>query len=169
MGRYFFAIWPEAGAAKELARVGEALAGLAGGKPMPVEKIHLTLVFLGSLTEEEVGSAVAAAGRVKGRAIRMSMDTVGSFRRAKVGWVGPSEPVDTLVTLQSMLAGQLVELGFRLEERAFSPHATLVRKIARPVPKAPMAAVEWRSNAFTLAKSTGDGRYEIRESWGLGG
>jgi hypothetical protein len=31
-----------------------------------------------------------------------------------------------------------------------------------------MAAVEWRSRALTLVESTGDGRYEVRESWKLG-
>jgi 2'-5' RNA ligase len=167
MGRYFFAIWPEAGVAKELARVGDALAGLVGGRPMPVEKIHLTLAFLGSLTEEEVGSAVAAASRIKGPGIRMTIDSVGSFRRAKVGWAAPSQPVDALAKLQATLAGGLADRGFELEERAFNAHVTLVRKIGKPVPAAPMAAIEWRSNAFTLVESTGDGRYEVRESWEL--
>jgi hypothetical protein len=43
----------------------------------------------------------------------------------------------------------------------------LVRKIARAIPKAPMPAVEWRSRALTLVESTGDGRYEVMESWGF--
>ena len=167
MGRYFFAIWPGAAAAKALARVGEALAGLAGGRPMPVEKIHLTLAFLGSLKDEEVGSAVAAAGRVKGDEIRMDVDSVGSFRRAKVGWAAPSEANDALTRLQATLANVLRDRRFRLEDRPFSPHVTLVRKIERPVPAAPMAVIEWRSKAFTLVESTGDGRYEVRESWVL--
>ena len=169
MGRYFFALWPEAGAAKELARVGEALAGLVGGKPMPVEKIHLTLAFLGSLDEEMAGSAVSIAGKVRGRAIEMAMDTVGSFRRAKVGWVAPSQPHAELAALQSALEANLRDSGFRLEERAFNPHVTLVRKIEKPVPRAPTAPIRWRSRALTLVESTGDGRYEVRESWELGG
>jgi len=169
MGRYFFAIWPEAAAARELARVGEALAGLAGGKPMPAAKIHLTLAFVGSLDEERVGSAAAAASRIKGPPIRLSIDSVGSFRGAKVGWAAPSASSPALVALQADLAGALSDRGFELEARGFNPHATLVRKIAKPIPQAPTAAVEWRSNAFTLVESTGDGRYEVRESWDLRG
>jgi 2'-5' RNA ligase len=168
MGRYFFAVWPGASAAGDLARVGEALAGLVGGKPMPAEKIHMTLAFLGSLGEAEAASAAAAAARVKAEALRMSIDLVGSFRRAKVGWAAPSQPDARLLALQSDLAARLQDRDFELEERAFNPHATLVRKIGRPVPRAPLAAIEWRSNAFTLVESTGDGRYEIRESWALG-
>jgi 2'-5' RNA ligase len=167
MSRYFFALWPEAGAAKELARLGDALARLVGGKPMPVEKIHLTLAFLGSLGEDELGAAAAIARRLRGSPIAMSIDTVGCFRRAKVGWAAPSVVPGELIGLQSSLEGALRDAGFRLEERPFNPHVTLVRKIATPVPRAPTAAIEWRSGTFTLVESTGDGRYEVRESWGL--
>ena len=167
MARLFFAVWPESAAALELARVGESLAGLAGGKPVPAEKIHMTLAFLGSLDEDAAGSAVAAAAGVKGAPVSMTLDTVGSFRRARVAWAAPSRPAEGLATLQEALAGRLRGRGFQLEDRAFTPHATLVRKIDRSVPRAPMPAVRWRSRALTLVESTGDGRYEVRESWGF--
>ena len=162
MARLFFAIWPEPPAARELAQIGRSLADLAGGKPVPAEKIHMTLAFLGSVAEDETGNAVAAAATVSGDAIRMQVDTVGSFRRARVGWVAPSQPNPALAALQADLARQL---AIR-EEREFNPHATVVRKLARPVARAPAATIEWRSNAFTLVQSTG-GRYEVLESWGL--
>ena len=167
MARLFFAVWPDAPAARELARVALSLAELAGGKPMPAEKIHMTLAFLGSLDEEETGSAVAAAARVKGAPIAMTIDSVGSFRRAKVGWAAPSQPNAELAALQEALAVALRSRGFELDDRAFTPHATLVRKIAGAIPGAPMPAVEWRSRALTLVQSTGDGRYEVMESWGF--
>jgi 2'-5' RNA ligase len=167
VARLFFAVWPDAPAARALARVGQSLAGLAGGKPVPAEKIHMTLAFLGSLDEEEAGNAVAAAARVKGTPISMTIDSVGSFRRARVGWAAPSQPCAELAALQGALADGLRSRGFALEDRAFTPHATLVRKIGKPVPRAPMAAVIWRSRALTLVESTGDGRYEVVESWGF--
>jgi 2'-5' RNA ligase len=96
----------------------------------------------------------------------MAIDSVGSFRRARVGWAAPSQAVPALAALQAELAKSLSERGFLLEEREFNPHATLVRKISRPVPRAATAAIEWRSSALTLVESTG-GRYEVLESWGL--
>jgi RNA 2',3'-cyclic 3'-phosphodiesterase len=167
MARLFFAIWPGAAAAHKLAAVGESLAALAGGKPTPVEKIHLTLAFLGSLDAGETGSAALAASQVQAGPIRMTIDTVGSFRRARVGWAAPSRPVPELAALQSALAGVLVGTGFSLEDRAFTPHVTLVRKVEKPIPRAPMPAIPWRSSAFTLVQSTGDGRYEIVKEWEL--
>jgi len=168
VGRFFFALWPEPAAARELARVGQALAGLVQGKPVPAEKVHLTLAFLGSLDEERAGVAVVAASRVKGTGIKIAIDSVGSFRRARVGWAAPSVPGAALPALQSVLERELRARGFDLEDRAFNPHVTLVRKIGKAVPPAPIARIEWRSRAFTLVESTGDGRYEVRESWELG-
>jgi 2'-5' RNA ligase len=166
VARLFFAVWPEAAAARELARVAESLAGLAGGKPMPAEKIHMTLAFLGSIGEEEAGSAVLAAARLRAGKIAMAVEEVGSFRRARVGWAAPSRPVPALIDLQSRLDGSLRDRGFALDARPYAPHATLVRKIARPIPRAPIEAIEWRSESFTLVVSTG-GRYEVLERWGL--
>jgi 2'-5' RNA ligase len=167
MGRLFFAVWPAPAAARELARIGESLASLAGGRPMPAEKIHMTLAFLGSLDADRAAAAVLAAAAAKGRRIRMAVDSVGSFRKSRVGWAAPSQPDMDLAELQGSLAGSLRLRGFALEERAFTPHVTLVRKIDKPVPRAPVEPVEWRSNGFTLVESTGDGRYEVLESWAL--
>jgi 2'-5' RNA ligase len=166
MARLFFAIWPAPRAARELAAVAESLADLVGGKPMPAEKIHMTLAFLGSHDEAGTGRAVAAASRVDAADIRMAMDCVGSFRRARVGWAASSETNASLVDLQGRLARELRAAGFTLEDRAFAPHATLVRKIEKAVPRAPITAIEWRSRTVTLVESSG-GRYEVVESWGL--
>ena len=61
--RLFFAAWPDAVAAAELARVAEALAGLAQGKPVPPEKIHLTLAFLGEIDAGAQRSAAEVASK----------------------------------------------------------------------------------------------------------
>ncbi len=169
MARLFFAIWPGAAAAKELARVGESLAQLAGGKPVPADRIHMTLAFLGSLDDGKAGGALDSASTVEAAGIHMAIDAVGSFRRARVAWAGPSRPDAELAKLQARLAESLRLHGFVLEDRAFTPHATLVRKIAKPIPPTPMAPIEWQSRALTLVESTGAGRYEVLESWGLGG
>ena len=169
MARLFFAVWPGERCARELAAVGEALASLCGGRPVPAEKIHITLAFLGSIDETRRAPAGAAASSVAGSPIDMMVDAVGSFRKARVGWAAPSLEPGALVRLQADLAARLLAGGFVLEERAFNPHATLVRKLEKPVPPAPVEAMRWRSDAFTLARSEGDGRYSIVESWKLGG
>ena len=167
MARLFFAVWPGERAARELALLGESLASLCGGKPVPAENIHVTLAFLGSIDDARRAQAAAAAGSVGGSPIAMALDSVGSFRKARVGWAAPSKPCRALGILQAALAAQLGAAGFRLEDRPFNAHATLVRKIEKPVPATPVEPIAWRSDALTLVRSEGDGRYSTVESWKL--
>src|SRR5258708_14772256 len=146
MARLFFAVWPAPAAASALARVGESLAGLAGGRPVPADKIHMTLAFLGSLDEEETGAAVLAASAVKGREIRMAIDSAGSFRASRVGWAAPSQPDAALAELQATLAVRLRTRGFTVEDLPIAPPRTPVRKIGKAVSRAPTEPGEWLSN-----------------------
>jgi len=168
MARLFFAIWPGEEAARSLADASLALAGLAGGKPVPRGKIHLTLVFLGSISPDETREAARIGAAVRSPRFGLALDHVGSFRRARVAWAGPSEVPAPLASLQSGLEGALRGAGLRLDERPFAPHVTLARKIERDVPRAPLAQVEWRVDELTLARSeTGTGRYTVLETWPL--
>ena len=167
--RLFLALWPEERASAALAEVGASLAALARGKPVPAEKIHLTLAFLGEVPEERVDAVREAAVEARAAPFELVLDGVGSFRKARVAWAGSSELPGELVRLQAELERGLRARGFALDERAFAAHVTLARRIAIPVPPAPMAEVRWRADQYVLARSeTGTGRYSILERWPLG-
>jgi len=86
-----------------------------------------------------------------------------------VAWAGPSIPPPELVALQEKLAARLGASGFALEEREFTPHLTLARRVERKVAVASVAPIAWEADAFTLVRSeTGSGRYTIVERWPLG-
>jgi RNA 2',3'-cyclic 3'-phosphodiesterase len=166
--RLFFALWPEAEAAAALATLALALADVSGGKPVPREKIHLTLAFLGEVEDGALAAAVAAGASVRTKPFRLRLDEVGSFHRAGVGWIGCRNTPPRLMALQSELSLALAAGGFAPDERPFSPHVTLARRIARPVPTTPAAAIAWRVDEMTLVRSeTGTGRYVVMERWGL--
>ena len=168
MARLFFALWPDATAAARLAVLAGDVGLVTGGKPMPLEKIHLTLAFLGEVPEARLAEARAAAAGREPVAIRL--DCVGSFRRARVAWAGSLEPNEPLAALQSALAGRLRERGFALEDRPFAPHLTLARKTVRPLPRAAIPAIEWTARELVLASSDlGSGRYSALAAWPLGG
>ena len=168
MARLFFALWPAPEAARELEAISKTLAEASGGKPVPAEKIHLTLAFLGEVAPERARSATEAATAVRGKVFEMKLDGVGSFRGARVAWAGTERTPPALESLQEQLAVELGARMFVLEERPFVPHVTLVRKIARNVPRAAIPAIAWRAEAFTLVRSeTGAGRYLVVESWRL--
>lgn len=168
MARLFFALWPDEAARRNLEALSRDVALAAAGKPVPAEKIHLTLAFLGEVDADAQGEALRAAEDAQGKAFTLALDRVGSFRRARVAWAGTSEAPLPLLDLQAALAANLAGRGFEVEEREFAAHLTLVRKIARPLPVAAIPPIEMRANALALVHSeAGTGRYTTVESWPL--
>jgi RNA 2',3'-cyclic 3'-phosphodiesterase len=169
VARLFFALWPRPEAARALAALAEDLVRVCGGKPVPIEKMHITLAFLGEVRAEARPAAVSVASGLRGKAFDSALDRVGSFRGAGVAWAGMSEPPARLVTLQRKLTGALREAAFELEDREFTPHVTVARRIARPIPRASIPPIAWTAREMTLVRSeTGTGRYVIEGSWELG-
>jgi 2'-5' RNA ligase len=142
------------------------MAEACGGKPAARNKIHLTLVFLGSIETAAVERARAAAATVRAAAFDLTLDRAGSFRRAQVGWAGCNVTAQPLLELARTLGDALEREGFKPEERAFAPHVTLARRIRRPVEGAAIAPVSWRAQSFALVHSN-EGRYETIASWDL--
>ena len=166
MARLFFAVWPDPGAAARLAALAGEFAIVCGGKPVPEGKVHLTLAFLGETAPERAAAAVDAARRVRFAPFPLVLDSVGSFRAARVAWAGSLAPQPALEALQADLAARLAAAGFALEERPFSAHATLARRAMRAVPRARIEPVAWTVDAFSLVRSeTGTGRYPTLETF----
>lgn len=169
MARLFFAVWPDAGAAARLAALAGDVAIVSGGKPLPAQKIHLTLAFLGETAPERAAAAIAVARGVRFAPFGLALDSVGSFRAARVAWAGSLAPQPGLESLHADLAARLRAAGFVLEERPFAAHATLARRAMRAVPRARIEPVAWTVDAFTLVRSeTGTGRYEVVETFAPG-
>ena len=168
--RFFLALWPGDRVRESLASVSSVLAGLAQGRPVPEEKIHLTLAFLGEVAADRLDAVREAAHAAPGPRFEIILDEVGSFRDARVAWAGSSRVSPALLQWQARLDRALRDRGFVLEDRPFAAHVTLARRITTPVKRAPMPAIRWRPRALTLVQSMpGTGRYEVRESWDLAG
>jgi RNA 2',3'-cyclic 3'-phosphodiesterase len=168
MARLFFALRPPQPAAAALESLARSLAEEVGGKPVPQEKIHMTLAFLGDVDPARIADASREAERVPRTGFRVVLDRLGAFRSARVAWAGCRETGPELAALQRTLDARLREAGFELEDRAFTPHLTLVRKIAAPVRGKAMAPIEWPAEALLLMRSeAGTGQYATLASWPL--
>jgi 2'-5' RNA ligase len=115
-----------------------------------VDRIHLTLHFLGHLPRSDVEQLPSALAPVVARhqRFRLAAQGVGAFPgigRPRVVWAGVAgADLPRLITLQAELGGALRKSGIAPEDR-FHPHLTLAR-VVRP-PKAPERTVlrEWSS------------------------
>lgn len=94
---------------------------------------HITLRFLGEVTEAELDRVQAAVRQaVVGWQERMNLSVrgLGAFpnvRRARILWAGVEGDAAALKRLHARVEAQLVGHGFASEERPFRPHITLAR------------------------------------------
>jgi 2'-5' RNA ligase len=105
--------------------------------------IHLTLAFLGELTDEQLAAAIGASEEAAQKATPFEyrlkgLGIFGSPQQPRVIWMGiedlPSGQIQgsPLQQLHRVLTKELELPGFEVEKRPFSPHLTLAR-IKRPL------------------------------------
>ena len=136
--RTFVAVFPPL-------EVREALIGAARELPVTGEvrwvrpaKVHLTLKFLGEVSEDDLVRAAEALEPVRLRhgPFEAELSGFGAFpsaRRARILWAGIGEGSDRLRALARDVEASLEPLGFEREDRAYVPHLTLGRARGRPV------------------------------------
>ncbi len=100
------------------------------------ENIHLTLKFLGDLSEERVEQLASGVSEaVQGfPPFEISLASLGAFpgtRSPRVVWIGVVEGEETVAELQKRIEERLSGLGFPKEGRKFSPHITIGRVKSR--------------------------------------
>ena len=147
--RIFFAIWPPAGAARELAHWAREAQRLTGGTLTAEEKIHLTLAFLGEADQDR---AIRAARTVEGKSHDLPIEEARYWRDNRIVWAGPRETPAPLAELFKRLELALFKEDFILERRPFTAHVTLVRK-ARAARLPPLPALDWPVREFLLVRS----------------
>lgn len=156
--RLFFALWPNDAEAVETADVAKDwLAGLEVRR-VPQERLHMTLLFLGSVEQRLTGGLIAAAQNeaVKSNELEsfdLKFDKVGCWRRPQVAWLAPSSPPLALMRLAEGLRSAILDTGLALESGVFRPHITLARKVNKAPESAPIAPLHWHINGFGLYQS----------------
>ena len=168
--RLFFALWPDSATSAALHARARTLQAECGGRAMRRDTIHLTLAFLGDTPAREVERLQALAAQLEGERFALVLDHVGSWKRNRVLWTGPSILPPALAALAQDLEARLRVAGFALEERAFSPHVTLVRTARVAPAAAPQTPLRWRVASFVLVaseRSAAGAHYRVIGRWPL--
>lgn len=169
--RLFFALWPEAGTRTALeSRLDEFTAGLRGGRVQHPGQWHVTLEFLGAVSDERLGDLRAATDDVRAEAFELSFDAVDHWRRAGVLLLAATRTPPALAGLVSGLRAALVSIGFTPESREFRPHVTLARKVAAGHRRSLAQPLRWPAARYALVSSITDpagSRYEPLHWWNL--
>ena len=123
------------------------------------KNLHVTLLFLGEVPDKEVATVYRIAQKaVEGMGeFTMTVEGFGCFpnpRRPRILWVGIGQGTQELVRIHDALEEPLVDLGYRREDRKYTPHITLGRvRSARPAERLTQALHEltgWSAGEMTV-------------------
>ena len=129
-------------------------SGAGGVRWVKPDRMHLTLAFLGEVTDEFADSVkMVLPEAVTGLSTFQSrLHGVGAFPspgRARVVWVGIDQGKEELVRLQQAVVAGLTQVGFKPERRPFSPHLTLGR-LRQPADVSALVEREFTSQGFMV-------------------
>src|SRR5216683_5391306 len=117
-----------------LSRIASILSSLQslGGdlKPVERENIHLTLKFLGNVSTPRLSEIKSSLQQLAFPSFTAEIKGAGAFpnlSRMNVIWVGVNEGWSQVEQIYEQVEKLLSSLGFRRENRPFSPHITIAR------------------------------------------
>lgn len=120
------------------------------------ENLHITLRFLGEITEERLKDIEEAVGEIANSysPFYISLSGIGTF--PYVIWVGIDEGKETLTEIAYKSEGALIKKGFPPADKAFSPHITLgrLKKSAGKTPKEDFKPLRFLADSITIMQST---------------
>jgi len=99
-------------------------------KPVEPRNLHVTLWFFGELDPSRLKLVLDNAKQVKFEPFKLEVKEVGYFpggSRINVIWLGIDDPSNGLKDILDQLLEKLTKLGFKYEERGFTPHLTIGR------------------------------------------
>ena len=170
--KVFFALWPSDAERGHLAAWQQPLQHLCGGRAMRGETLHNTLVFIGNVGEARLETLQLAAQEVKGETFELCFEVAGYWGHNHIVYAAPGEVPQQLAQLVGALQQRLTKHGFKFEQRAYQPHATLLRNARWTDAALPeMPPVCWQIKDFALLQSAqldGETHYRVLARFPLG-
>lgn len=128
--------------------------GLAGGRRVPVEQLHLTLRFIGDTETPALEKLKSALKEVAAESFSLEVGGIGHFppsRFPRVLWVGVT-PSPVLLRLQEEVELAVQSAGIPPDSRPFSPHITIARLKDAPLDR--VRRFELEQGSFTAGSFT---------------
>lgn len=165
--RLFFALWPDDEVRKAIAAVAKQAGQHHQGKVMRTDNLHITLAFLGYVSDAQHTCVEAVAESISMTPFNLHFDHIGWFKRPKVLWLGENETPDALVQLVANLNQGLRGCDIVLDDRPFHAHLTLMRKV-KELHEMDVEPIDWHVDRFCLVQSFTHPEgveYRVVKSW----
>jgi 2'-5' RNA ligase len=175
--RLFFGFWPNETQRTEFAHAVRKAVRACGGRPVPAENLHATVLFLGSVLESNIPVLTAIAARVAAQAppLDLVFDQVEFWEKPRVlvstTSAGSAAGHAVAEGLNRMLERETSRAGMHSDVKPFHGHVTLARKVGRVTHELAMQPVAWRLSELALIDSRTEPEgsvYTVLESFPLG-
>ena len=169
--RLFFAIEMPAPLQRKIVRWRADHFAPEAGRPVAAANLHLTLAFLGEVSDEKRQALATLAGRIRQPGFTLTLDDAGQWMRSRVVWLGTRQPPRGVLQLANLLRAQAARSGCYQSPQPFHPHITLLRDASHAV-AIPPPGFQWTFpvNEFVLYESVfarGRTRYTPLQRWTL--
>jgi len=175
--RVFFGFWPNETQRAEFAHATRKAVRASGGRPVPAENLHATVLFVGSVLTSNmpVLTALAARAAAQARPLELVFDRVEFWEKAHVlvATTSAASAAEHTVAeaLNRVLERETSRAGMHSDVKPFHAHVTLARKVGRVTHGLQMHPVTWRLSELVLVDSKTEPAgpvYTVLESWPLG-
>jgi RNA 2',3'-cyclic 3'-phosphodiesterase len=169
--RLFFALWPTDEFRADLVLATQNIACDSGGRVIPPENLHVTLLFLGQVPNARFDAVQQAADALThAPAFELSFDRAEVWGRANLLCLTTSTTPPAAAALADKLGHSLRDERAEASEREFRPHITLARDLPRRRRPEPMQPLLMKVNDFVLVDSRqgpSGSQYEVLRRWPL--
>jgi RNA 2',3'-cyclic 3'-phosphodiesterase len=157
--------------------VQEKLHGIAlqareacGGRAVAQHNVHATLAFLGDVPRARLHEIESVAAATRGSRADIAVDSLRYWRHNRIVWGGVERCPEPVIALAGNLAARLRAIGFRMDDRPYVFHVTLLRNARRAPAVAAIGPVVWPIDDLALIESVPRGQarvYEVLRRWPL--
>lgn len=171
--RLFFALWPSDEFRSHLVKATQTIARDSGGRVIPPENLHVTLLFLGQVSPARF-EAVQQAGAecANAPAFELNFDRTEIWGRANLLALTTSATPPEASQLAEKLRDSLLAEIAATSEHEFRPHITLARDLPRGRRPEPVEPLLMKVNDFVLVQSRpgpSGSQYSVLARWPLVG
>lgn len=168
--RLFFALWPTDEVRQSIVETFSQLPVPINTHIMPPHNLHITLNFVGAVTDEMKDCIHVAAGSINAQCFDFSLDCFGAFSKAKIFWMGCHKVPAELQQLNRLLGDAIEQCGYQRDSRVYVPHVTLLKKCVAMALDQRVFSIPWSVESFALVESTTDKqgvKYQVIEEYSL--
>ncbi len=166
--RLFWALWPTDEIRQHLQSIQQKTV-FKGFKTVRPDNLHLTLVFLGQVSDEQKAFIIDQANQIQIPAFSVVLDGLSFWKKQGIVCLTAKEHENAHQQLVEQLNEQAIECGIVTEKRPYRPHVTLARYAKQAIRFEP-PVLHWQVNSFVLCQSVSSStrvHYRVLQQWRL--